>query len=1564
MTESEETVMSVALKPSVPTIAVTSSKIQGAVDTVTRWGATGWAWVPGAPHEAVLIEAEADGKIVGRAVANQMRQDLAQDGRGIGCYGFTLVFSGLPTNDSLPILRAMGPSGTTQLPVSKWADVEGYVDSITRWGAIGWVWMPIAPDRAIVVEAVVNDRVIGRALADQARQDIASSGRGHGRYGFTLSSDEPFTGENFPVIRALGLGEPTILRTPGKSILCESEAAFTKRPETTPSPETTAASGNIEGAVDSVTRWGASGWAWLSAAPDQAVSIEAVMDGRVVGKATADQYRPDLAEHGKGTGRYGFILAFTTPLTGTRAPVLRGAGSEGHTILPGPTDLPPEVQAESTTATLLMSSAIAASPTTGIIPGTEAPLPGIDGHVDNLTRWEAAGWAWLPAAPELALMLEAVLGDRVIGRTIANQMRTDLAEHGKGTGLYGFKITFEEPVVDNRVPQIRGLVPSGNVLPGVKTLPPLTCAEKLARTKGSLITLLDEHAKFTSSGPEFEEFDPGILSSGLKVESVDCRPLLLAFYLPQFHPIPENDNFWGKGFTEWRQLPRGIARFPGHYQPRIPRDLGFYNLTNVADMRAQVELAKAAAINAFGFYYYWFNRQRVLERPLELLLASDIEMSFLIIWANENWTRTWDGSESEVLLGQDYKPEDEEALLADLARHFVDPRYLRIDNRPLFIIYNPKNIPDAVPTIARWRSKLSKHFSVNPIIFMAQTFGENDPESYGIDGALEFPPHKLSNKLPGRPTPDAYSKDFAGRVIAYDDFVSASLDDPDPHFPLIKTVVPSWDNDARRPNRGLTLEGLSPKKYEAWLKELIGRAMESPVFDRPIVAINAWNEWAESAYLEPDVYYGSAFLNATARAYVSAVNAHAARTSIESGTGSHKAVSVILPNYNHARYLSERITSVLRQTLPPDEIIFMDDCSSDDSVQVARALLEVSNIPHKIVVNTENSGGVFRQWIKGMGLAKNDLIWIAETDDSADPNFLQHVTEGFSRDDVMASFGRILCIDQHGESRNDLDAYFNGLKDFSWSTSKIVPTHKAFSHDFSITNVIANASALVFRKPHLTSAEVKRLYEYRFAGDWYFYALVARGGSIAYCRKARSMFRINQTSTSRSAFFSERHLVEHKMIIDDLWRQYDICEDVINAHADALAKHFADRGEVAVRQFLKQDIGDAAHSPMHICIAAHSFEVGGGEVLPLELANELKSRGFHVTYLVVERPDASTHRGIRSRLRSDIPVVWWRNIADSFSDFVRDYGIHVINSHNVSVEFQLHLRQVDVGIPYIASLHGGYETVPGLLTPDFVSYLNSTVTKWLYLADKNKKILLDHGVLPDNLQTSFNAVPEFGGEWIDRHDFREQHCIPADAFALILCSRAIEEKGWRTAIRVVTELNRQAPRIAHLILIGDGPIAAQLREDNVESPYVTFLGQVDQPIRYFRCFDMGIFPSTYRGETFPLFILECFQAGLPLISTDIGEIPRIMGDNPDSRPGAMVDCLETGDAICIDMTRILRRIINNKDSFETMRQNARATSKRFSLTALGDFYQRIIGEVVRAPRASDTRNDTVLIPST
>ncbi len=374
-------------------------------------------------------------------------------------------------------------------------------------------------------------------------------------------------------------------------------------------------------------------------------------------------------------------------------------------------------------------------------------------------------------------------------------------------------------------------------------------------------TIPAEVKRFTRPGPNFEDFRP--LPAGARP-----RAKVLAYHLTQFHAIPENDKWWGTGFTEWTNIARGLPRFKDHYQPRIPRDLGFYSLASIETMRKQVELAKGAGIYGFVFYYYWFNGRRLLERPLEQFLAApDIDMPFCLMWANENWTRRWDGLEGQVLLSQDYRAGDDERMVKEYARHFADRRYIRIGGRPLLMIYRPGLIPDTASAIARWRKLFADRHDEDPIIVMSQSFNDYDPRPLGIDGAIEFPPHKHTNYIPQLNTDIKILDDtFEAKVYKYDDLAAYSLGEARPAFPLIKTIVPSWDNDARRQGTGLVIHGSTPAKYEAWLSKLVDQAQQNPFFGEPIVCVNAWNEWCEGTYLEPDLHFGSAYLNATARA--------------------------------------------------------------------------------------------------------------------------------------------------------------------------------------------------------------------------------------------------------------------------------------------------------------------------------------------------------------------------------------------------------------------------------------------------------------------------------------------------------------------------------------------------------------------------------------------------------------------------------------------------------------------------------------------------------------------------
>ena len=374
-------------------------------------------------------------------------------------------------------------------------------------------------------------------------------------------------------------------------------------------------------------------------------------------------------------------------------------------------------------------------------------------------------------------------------------------------------------------------------------------------------SVFEQARRSSRPGPGFEEFQPLPRNAARQAK-------LLAYYLPQFHQSAENDRWWGRGFTEWTAIARGMPRFEGHYQPRIPRDLGCYDLANPETMRRQIAMAQGAGIFGFVHYFYWFNGQRLLATPTEMMLADpSLDFPFCLMWANENWSRRWDGSEQDVLVRQDYREEDEPALLAEFARHFADARYIRLGGRPVLMLYRAGIIPDCAAMLARFRQEFRVHFAEDPIFLMAQSFEDRDPASFGCDGAIEFPPHKLTKTIrPINQKIRSFDAMMRGQIYAYDDVVTASLAEKTPDYPLIRCALPGWDNDARREGAGMALAWSQPEKYQAWLSELIARSDTNRVFGERIVAINAWNEWAEGAYLEPDVHFGAAYLNATARA--------------------------------------------------------------------------------------------------------------------------------------------------------------------------------------------------------------------------------------------------------------------------------------------------------------------------------------------------------------------------------------------------------------------------------------------------------------------------------------------------------------------------------------------------------------------------------------------------------------------------------------------------------------------------------------------------------------------------
>jgi lipopolysaccharide biosynthesis protein len=340
---------------------------------------------------------------------------------------------------------------------------------------------------------------------------------------------------------------------------------------------------------------------------------------------------------------------------------------------------------------------------------------------------------------------------------------------------------------------------------------------------------------------------------------------LIAFYLTQFHPIAENDQWWGKGFTEWTNVTKAKPLFDGHYQPHLPTDFGFYDLRVRETRRDQIKIAKLYGIDGFCYHYYWFSGTRLLNAPLDDMLSDpESDMPFCLCWANENWTRRWDAAEHEILIAQRYLPEDDLRFIRSLIPFFSDPRYIRLDGAPFFIVYRPQHLPNPKKTVNTWRD-YCKSIGIEKIhVCAALTHGNEDYVQFGVDSGVEFPPHNLKSDHVTHLL--EFNEPFSGIVTEYLAVAQAYLDRTYANRNVFRGVFPCWDNTARAQNRALIILNGTPGNYEYWLSEAIRRTALHFASQERFVFVNAWNEWAEGCHLEPDRRYERQFLEATLRA--------------------------------------------------------------------------------------------------------------------------------------------------------------------------------------------------------------------------------------------------------------------------------------------------------------------------------------------------------------------------------------------------------------------------------------------------------------------------------------------------------------------------------------------------------------------------------------------------------------------------------------------------------------------------------------------------------------------------
>lgn len=991
----------------------------------------------------------------------------------------------------------------------------------------------------------------------------------------------------------------------------------------------------------------------------------------------------------------------------------------------------------------------------------------------------------------------------------------------------------------------------------------------------------------------------------------------ICFYLPQFHAIPENDEWWGKGFTEWTNVKPAQPQFEGHYQPHVPHeDIGYYNLLDREAQAKQIELAKQYGIGGFCYYLYWFSGKRLLEQPLDNMLADPtLDFPFCVCWANENWSRRWDGLDHDLLMVQDYSDEDDIAFITNISKYLRDDRYIRIDGKPLLVIYRPNLFPDMKSTVERWRRWCRDNGIGEIYLAYPQSFEAVDPAVYDFDAALEFPPN---NSKPPNITKDVTPlvDDFQAKVYDWRIFVERSDDYKDPGYTLFRSATPAWDNTARKKSKGTVFHNSCPKLFTKYLKNAFSETLsqrDNP--DERLVFINAWNEWAEGAHLEPDERYGYAWLqsvkdaqeavaserkrivvvchdahphgaqllclnfakefsskfhfdvemivlgegqlipkfqqfatvhqvnidfepeekvaelleslkvkgasvaivNTTVsgkivpylkRAHFSVVSlihelpsvlngfglqdharliaehadkvvfpAHQVQEGFEtfvgrpldqaiirpqgiylpsllrqgaskeeiskqvrfelgipedaiiimcagyadhrkgfdyfvkscsdlieqrqnvyalwvghmdtafvdecmeyakqrgtetrflftglvddprkyyaaasiyaltsredpfpsvvmealdaltpvvafrdsggfenllsrgcgllvekdSGAGYTEAlldlvdhplkaknlavkgqeivleefsfyhylydllefggspvpkVSVVVPNYNYQDYIGNRLSTIFDQTFPIYELIVLDDRSADNSVQIIEEYLRECKLPHKLVVNEENSGSVFKQWRKGAELARGDYLWIAEADDLAEPKFLESLIRFFDDRKVVLAYSQSKQIDQDGRvlALDYLD-YTSDLGDY-WRNDYAIEGEEEVRRALCVKNTIPNVSAVLFEvnsfRESIASVWEKAL-SLKVAGDWLIYLKVAEGGRFAYCSASLNQHRRHSSSVTKA----NNHLSEVVAVQDWAVTRFALSGEMVSSikkYREKLERYFS-----------------------------------------------------------------------------------------------------------------------------------------------------------------------------------------------------------------------------------------------------------------------------------------------------------------------------------------------------------------------------------------------------------------------
>ncbi len=658
----------------------------------------------------------------------------------------------------------------------------------------------------------------------------------------------------------------------------------------------------------------------------------------------------------------------------------------------------------------------------------------------------------------------------------------------------------------------------------------------------------------------------------------------------------------------------------------------------------------------------------------------------------------------------------------------------------------------------------------------------------------------------------------------------------------------------------------------------------------------------------------------------------ASRSSVTARNGMR--VTAIVPNFNHARYLPQRLDSILAQTYPLIDILVLDDCSADDS----RAVIDsyVKRFPDRIkaIYNKENSGNVFRQWQKGHSHAKGDLVWICESDDFCEPTFVERTITAFRDPSVMLAFGRIQFADSDGNYFAGLDHYRDDSEPGIWDVRTIRPAAEWFRGGFGVKNVIANVGGSLWRRFDVPDQVWNEARSFKVMGDWYLYSVIAGGGQIAYEPSAVSYFRIHESNTSGSSAQSKpEYYKEYSQLMAALKGRWDIPDGTLARFVEVCRSVSNGAGMQGVKfdQLVNESILRAIpRENIHVLIGILGFSFGGGEIFPIHLANALRCKGVMVSILQMHEADDQVD--VRRMLNPGIPVYTANAVRDmGIDNFIKNTGISIVHSHVANIEGFL-LDNPRVSVPFISTLHGSYEAMN--VARSRIARWSKKIDRFAYTADRNLTPFDRLQVPNDKFLKVKNAMP------VDDVAFpknRAQLGVADDAVVFALVARGAEGKGWAEAVKAYLILRERRPEVPMaLLMVGEGPATDAAKQLAASDSTIHFLGYVTEIYGLYRMSDVALIPTRFPGESYPLCLIQALQVGVPCVATDIGEI-RGMSQIGDRQAGIIIANDSDNVRFVAELTAAMERILD-KTLREGLKENAEALGKTYDIDVLAGEY--------------------------